>query len=306
MKILIAGMGRVGSTLAYSVILEGLADELVLVNRNHELALGEAEDLTHADAFGAHQTKVYAANWDDTTKADIIIMAASAPLQVRQDGIPNRHDLVLDNWRLMENLLPRLAKGNPDAVLLMLSNPVDVLTYQAIKLTGFGTRRVIGTGTLLDSGRYRARLSQELGIHTDDLRAYVFGEHGETQFPVLSVAQVGGEPLSSYPVSEEIFADVLRSGGNVMRAKGYTNYGISQATMMIIRAIAYDANRTMPVSTLIEGYCGVEDVCLSVPVIVGRSGIVRRLEPQLSATENENFKRSAKVVKESIALCQKS
>ncbi|MDZ7736498.1 MAG: hypothetical protein U5P41_10620 [Gammaproteobacteria bacterium] len=194
--------------------------------------------------------------------------------------------------------MPELAKNSPDAVFVVLTNPVDIMTYHTIRLSGFPPRRVIGTGTLIDSARFREMLSDEIGIDPDDLRAYILGEHGPHQFPALSQAQVGGERIDDNEHRRQMFRDAVEAGHNVLRAKGYTNYAIAMAASLIIEAIVHDTRRTMPVSTLIDGWLDVADVCLSLPVVIGRSGITRVLHPELDASEREAFRQAAVAVAE--------
>ena len=293
MKITIVGIGRVGSTLAYTLVMQGLCDELLLINRRREIAEGDAHDLRHACAFVDRQIEVSAGNTADSTGSDIIALCASVPLK---DQGTNRLALGPGNAALFRELVPDLAAASPDAVFVVLTNPVDIMTYLTIQLSGFPPRRVIGTGTLIDSARFREMLSTEIGIHPDDLRAYILGEHGPHQFPALSQAQVAGERIEDNEHRRQMFRDAVEAGHDVLRAKGYTNYAIAMAASLIIEAIVHDTHRTMPVSTLIDGWLDVNDVCLSLPVVIGRSGITQVLHPELDASERESFRQAAVAV----------
>jgi L-lactate dehydrogenase len=174
-------------------------------------------------------------------------------------------------------------------VFLVVTNPVESLTQLTIELSGLPASRVLGTGTLIDSLRFRSTLSRHLGIHPDDVRAYVIGEHGELQFPLLSSASTGGVKLDPDDIPPSAMAAAKQAGHIVFESRGYTNFAISQAVVMIVRSIIDDQRRTMPVSTLIENVRGVPQVCLSVPCVVGREGIVRRLLPKLDLGEREQF-----------------
>lgn len=297
MKVSIIGTGRVGSTLAYTLVLKELVDELVLVNRTPEVAEGHALDLEHAMMFVEHRVSVRSGDVAETAGSDILAVCASRPWR---EGFNNRLDLAGENTRLMEELLPPLAEASPDAKIVMLSNPVDVLTWHAIRITGFESRRVLGTGTIIDSARFREAVSQQVGIHPADIRAYAMGEHGESQFLAFSHASVGGEPLDDRPDRREMFSTAVRAGLNVFGLKGCTEFAIAMAAAHVIESILTDSRHTMPLSVLVDGYQGVSGVCLSLPVVVGREGVVRRLEAKLDEDEAAAFRHSASVIRGAI------
>jgi L-lactate dehydrogenase len=297
MKVSIVGMGKVGSTVAFALSLRGCVREMVLVGRNHAQVVGDAMDIAHAQSFVEVPTKVVAGRTEDTAGSDVIVICASVPTP---SELVDRADLGPGNARLMRELLPPLAKLSPNAILVMVSNPVDVLTRFAMEFTGFPWRRVIGTGTLIDSVRLRYELSQELGIHIQDLRAYILGEHGGTQFAAMSIATAGGELIEATPKRRELIGKVVGSGVDIFQHKGYTNYGIALATVMIVESILLDSRHTVPVSVAIDDYLGIHDVCLSLPVVVGREGIERILHPTLNDAEVLALKASAACVKEQI------
>ncbi len=299
MKVSIVGIGRVGSTLAYTLMLRGLADELVLVDRRRSIAEGEAMDLAHAEAFTAHPVAVRAGGVEDTAGSDVVVLACSVPWN---PAYTSRFDIGRDNLAVFREVVPPLAEASPGAKILVISNPVDVMTYHAIRLSGFGPDRVFGTGTLIDSARFRAMLSERMRIHPDDLRAYTLGEHGESQFPVFSLAVAGGTRIAENETTLEIFRQASRAGFEVVRLKGHTNFTIGMAATLAIESVAWDARRTMPLSVLVEGYLGVRDVCLSLPVVVGRAGVTRVLEPELGRDEADAFRSCAEVVREAIRV----
>ena len=299
MKISIIGMGKVGSTLAFALSLRDFAKDLVLVGRSPEAALGDALDIEHAQSFVDVPTRIASGAVEDTNGSDLIAFCASVPMGANVV----RAELGPGNVRILQDLLPQLAARSPDAVLLVVSNPVDVLTWFAREISGFPAERVIGTGTLIDSARFRRMLSAELGIHSDDLRAYILGEHGPTQFAAMSSATAGGERISDTPERREIFRRAAGAGIEVFRHKGYTNYAVAMAAVEIIEAIALDKKHTLPVSTRLDGYLGVDDVCLSLPCVVGRAGIERVLHPQLSEQETSAFLACAASVRDQIAVC---
>jgi len=283
--------------LAYTLMLRGAAREIVLVGANRAKAEGEAMDLMHAQAFLQVPVSVRAGDLADCEGSEVVAICASVPTP---DGITNRNILAEGNVALMKEILPRIAAHAPETKLVMVTNPVDVLTWQALQLTGFPPERVMGTGTLLDSIRFREMLSEMIGIHPDDLRAYILGEHGKHQFPAMSVAQAGGERIEDTPERRALCDKAANAGIEVFRKKRNTCYAIGQAASYIIESILLDERRTVPLSVKIDGFLGVEGVCLSLPVVVGKRGIERVLHPDLNAMEAEQFRDAAKAVRKVI------
>jgi len=295
MKITIVGTGRVGSSIAFAAVMQPIASELLLVNRSKEKAEGDAMDLMHASALRNSNMRIRAGEIEDTTGSDIIVFTASAPY-----GPPHRKrwELAEDNLPIMQEWIPALAKASPEAIFVLVTNPVDTMTLATIKLSGFPWQRVIGTGTLLDSVRYRSLLSTEIGIHADDIRAYILGEHGDTQFAAQSLAMTGGERFYPSDTSLRMFNETVNMGYEVSKRKGHTNYGIAMATMTVLDSIVYDLRHTMPVSVMIDGYLGQADLCLSLPCVIGRAGVTRILHPMLSDDEQTKFLHSAAAIRE--------
>jgi L-lactate dehydrogenase len=298
MKIAIIGTGRVGSAIAFALVVRRLADELVLVGRTPGSGVGDAVDLMHASAF-SKQMAVSAGGVEAVAGSDIVILAASAA------GVTlDRMDELRANVGLFKELVPAVVRAAPGALILVVTNPVDVMTYLAIRYSGLPAERVMGTGTLIDTARYRSLLSEHVGIDTHDIRAYILGEHGPSQFAALSVASAGGERLgTSDPMVAELADRARDEGGRVIRAKGYTNYAIAGAVAMLVEAIVNNTRSVFPVSTLVSNYCGVSDVCLSVPAVVGRGGILKVLRVDLDSREVELLKKSAAVVRGAIEKC---
>jgi L-lactate dehydrogenase len=294
MKIAIIGTGRVGSTLAYCLMLKQLCDHLVIAGRTGEKAQGDALDLRHSLAFCARPMRIEACANGDVGGCDIVVVTASVPVEGK---IASRLQLGEGNAALFRQLIPLLAANNPDALLLILTNPVDVMTYAASRLSGFPPRRVMGVGTLVDSARFRTLLSRQEHIHPDDLRAYILGEHGPHQFPVLGNAQAGGELIGDTPAHRQLFSEVIDAAFHVYRLKGYTNHAIATATAMVIEAIAYDECRTMPLAVRFDEWMGIADNCFSIPVVVGRGGVVRPLHPELNERERQDLQAAAAAVK---------
>ena len=299
MKISIVGLGNVGATLAHVLVMSGLADELVLVNRTHQKAVGDALDLAHAASLAKRKVDVRAGAVEDSRGSDLVVLTASAPQPSGpQHGPPSRLALAEANAQLFQSLVPRLYEASPEAVFLVITNPVDVLVWITLKLTGAPASRVLGLGTLIDSARFRSLLSDEFGVHSDDIRAYILGEHGDSQLAALSTAVVGGEPIGDNARIRELMEQTIRSGVEVMQAKGYTNFAVASAAAMVVETITMDLRRTLPLSIQLNGYLDVEDVCLSVPVVLGRRGVCRILHPPLAESEVAAVGRSAAIVRE--------
>ena len=309
MKISVIGTGNVGSVAAFILARRGFGDELVLCGRDTERsrmkAEGEALDIAHAVAFTRHRLRIRGGVMADTADSDILVFAASAPTP---ETMTDRMQLAHDNTKLVADTIPRLAKLSPSAILVNVTNPLDVVNYHMLQLSGFDWRRVIGTGTLIDSARFRAKLSQTLDINANDIKAYVIGEHGESQFAAVERATVGGESLKRLLVDNDIDlakladfeADARRVGFDIFEKRGYTNYAVAMGVEMIVENIVNDVCATLPVSVKIDKFAGVKDVCLSIPCVVGRTGVRMRLAPELSDSEREQFQRSAERVRQMI------
>lgn len=287
--------------LAYTLALKGVGREMVLVGSNQGKARGEAMDLSHAHAFLRVPLEVRAGELTDVADSDVVAICASVPME---PGASDRNSLALGNAALMRELLPTVAEVAPQAKLIMVSNPVDVMTWQALRLTGFAREQVMGVGTLVDSARFRDALSRRLGIHPDDLRSYVLGEHGETQFPAISLSQAGGESMED-TAEWRAFAQTVGAGIEVFRLKGHTCYAVASAAAATIESILLDEKRTLPLSIEIENLYGVEGgVCLSVPVVVGAGGVERVMRPALDEAERKAFQNCAAAVRRVIESCE--
>lgn len=306
MKISVVGIGKVGSTISFVLAKDGLASELVLYNRTREIAHAEAIDIQQAVALTPHRLLVRDGDLEDTAQSDIIVIALSVPM-TKQIG--SRDELLAGNTRIMQTLIPTLIRHSPKAIIINVSNPVDALTYQIWQIAKqysehISWQRVIGTGTLIDSARFRDILSSQLGIHPADINAYILGEHGDGQFAALSSATCGGEFIDANPLRKQMVEDAKRSAWTIFQAKGYTNYTVSLAVELIVRSIVEDSRYTLPVSVLIDGYCDVYNCCLSVPCVIGRQGIHRRLKTQLNQDETEAFQNCARTIQQQIQSCQ--
>lgn len=298
MKVSIIGLGHVGSTIAFVLSLKSIIKELVLVGRSRESVMGDVLDLRHGQLFVDAPSKITAGEIPDTADSDVLVICASVPMD---PNMQDRQVMGPANVKLMASLLPQLAQYSPQAKLVMVSNPVDILVYFAIQFTGFPANRVLGTGTLVDSARFRQLLAEDLQIHSEDIRAYILGEHGNTQFPAMSAATAGGEPIDDTPQRRELFFQASRGGYEVLRRKGHTSYAIALAAVDIICNIITDTKHTMPVSLKTNGFLDVNDVCLSLPAVIGKKGIERILHPKLNAAEQSAFLNSANHLRSRIA-----
>jgi L-lactate dehydrogenase len=296
-KISIIGTGRVGSAIAFSLLIKGLAKEMVLVDYNPDVAAGDALDLMHATCF-ASPIDIHGGDYADTKDSDIVIISSSIPSK----DIKSRLDLCQGNTELFKQTIPKIANASPNAILIIISNPLDIMTYVALKISGFSASKVIGIGTMIDSGRFRSLIAHEAQINPEEIHAYILGEHGDSQFPVLSYADVGGVPFRPKSTeTKKIFEQARLGGYTVMNKKGFTNYSIALATATLVDCIVYDRHKIYPVSTLINGYCEVDDVCISVPTIIGSEGILKIVElNDMTTSEQRAFHDSAKILKELI------
>jgi len=275
MKVTIIGPGTVGMVLAYTLMLRRTAREIVLVGRNRMKAEGEALDLTHAQAFLQAPVKISAGEIADAIDSEVVVMCASV---AAPEGIMDRNEMAKGNADLMRELLPEVARVAPNCKLVMVTNPVDPMTWLALQLTGFPRERVIGTGTLVDSIRFRELLSEMLAIHPDDLRAYILGEHGECQFPAMSVAQAGGEKIDDTPERRALCERAKGFGIEVFRKKGNTCYAIGLATAYLVESILLNERRTLPRRT-------PKTPCEVQPSPRGREEVPGKVQPM--GTENE-------------------
>lgn len=303
-KIAVVGVGSVGASTAYAVILSGLVNELVLVDVDRQKAEGEAMDLAHGASF-VKPINIYAGDYSDCHDADIIVFTAGA----NQKPGETRLDLVEKNMKILRESLPHIINTSGDAVLLMVANPVDILTYAALKITGLPPNRVIGSGTVLDSSRFRYIISEQCRVEPRNVHAYVVGEHGDTEVPLWSIANIAGIPVEEFCCRqgapclnrEEVSGQVRRAGYEIINRKGATYYAIGLAVKRICESIIRDENSILTVSGLLEGQYGIADVCLSLPSLVNRDGRTRVLSVPLAPDEEKALRHSAGVLKSILA-----
>lgn len=301
-KVAIVGVGAVGSAAAYAMMMDGAVDEICLIDRNKEKAEGEALDLQHGMQF-TKSTKIFAGDSFELCKgADVVILCAGF---AQKAGGETRADLLKRNVAVFKEIIPQITKYNKDCILLSVTNPLDALTYVAWKVSGFPECRVFGAGTVLDSARLRFLLGRHFKISPKDINAYILGEHGDTEFAWWSAANIGGIPLAQLPLYDkkrfdEIFQEVKNAAYTVINKKGCTAYSIALVIAKIVRAIVMDQCRVFTVSTVLHDYCGADDVCLSVPTIVRKSGICEQLPIQLTNEEQALFEKTYNKVKEAL------
>ncbi len=305
-RVAIVGAGNVGATFAYALLLSGLAAEIVLIDENRSKAEGEAMDLNHTVPF-AHPTRIWAGDFPDCEGAAITVIAAGAG----QKPGETRLDLVKKNAAIFGEIVPEAARANPEGLLLVATNPVDVLTYSAWKLSGLPSERVIGSGTILDTARFRYLLSQRFGVDPRSVHAYIIGEHGDSEVPVWSLANIAGMRLPDYCAAhglahdqeamDGIFRQTRDAAYEIIKGKGATYYAVAAGLMRIVEAVLRNQNTVLSVSSLIEGYYGLSDVALSLPTVVNRKGVERVLRLDLSPEEIEGLRHSSGILKATLA-----
>ncbi|MCR5396849.1 MAG: L-lactate dehydrogenase [Lachnospiraceae bacterium] len=304
-KVAMIGCGFVGSASVYSLMQSGLFSEIVLIDANHEKAEGEALDISHGLPF-AKPMNIHAGDYDDIVDAAIIIVSAGAA----QKPGETRLDLVKKNVGIFKSIIPEIAKRNCQGILLIVANPVDVLTYAALKLSHFPANRVIGSGTVLDSARFKYLLGEHLKVDSRSIHAFIIGEHGDSEIATWSSANVSGIPIHKicemrgyidhdYETAR-IADEVKNSAYEIIDKKGATYYGIGMAVRRICEAIIRDEKSVLPVSSLMTGQYGLDGVCLSMPTIVGANGVDTLLPIPLSDEEQNALMESAKTLREVI------
>ena len=309
-KITIIGAGDVGATIAYTLVVNGTASEIVLVDIKKEKAMGEAMDISQGTPF-CPPTSIRVGDYEDAAGSDIVIITCGV---ARQPG-QTRLDLTHTNVNIIKDITPQIIRFAPDAIYIMIANPVDILTYVFTKISGLPEKQIIGSGTILDTSRLRSRLAEYLGVSQKNIHAYVFGEHGETSFVPWSLATVGSIPLDDYlktiegntnlgtlpPFDKtEIETYMRTSGSKVIAAKGATFHAITIATCHMVRSIYGNQNAMLSVSSMMHGEYGIEGVALSTLSIVDRSGLKTRITVPLTDNEIALLHRSSDSLKDVI------
>jgi len=300
-RVAVIGMGNVGATLGYALLFSGLAAEIVLIDRNRAKAEGEAMDLNHAVPF-ARPTRIWAGDYNDCAAAAVVVIAAGAG----QKPGETRLDLLQRNADIFAQIVPRVVEHNRDCILLIATNPVDVLTRVSLQLSGLPAHHVMGSGTILDTARFRHLLSQHFGVDPRSVHAYIIGEHGDSEVPVWSLANIAGMRLEDFCTAQgrtcdwkelhSIFEQTRDAAYHIIARKQATYYALAAGLMRIMEAILRDQNTVLCVSSLLSGEYGISDVCLSLPSIVNRQGIQKVLHLQMSGEEVRKLQESAQVL----------
>ena len=293
-KVAIVGAGAVGSTLAYACLVRGVARHVVLHDINAAKVRAEALDLSHGVQFMPMAEVEGSDDVEITRGSDLVVVTAGAKQRPGQ----SRLELAGATVSLMKAIIPNLVERSPNAIFLMVTNPVDVVTYAALKISGLGPRQLFGSGTVLDSSRLRFLIAEQCGVAVQNVHAYIGGEHGDSEIPLWSTASVGGVPLLEWPGlgperRETIAGQVVNAAYEIIEGKGATNYAIGLAASRIIESVLRDERRVLPVSTMLKDWHGISDVCMSVPTVVDRAGADERLPVPLSDDEHRLLNASA-------------
>ena len=314
MKVGIVGMGSVGSSIAFSILMKGLSRELVLIDVNKDKAEGDALDLLHGTPF-VRRVKIRAGDLPDLKNCDVVIVTAG----VAQKPGETRLQLLDRNVVVIKEISENIAKYSPDAIVIMVTNPVDILSYVAWKVTGFSYEKVFGSGTVLDTARLRSLIADHCDFSPKSVHVYIIGEHGDSELAVWSSATIGGVPISeickdcgkrktceSITILHKFFEETKNAAYKIIEKKGATYYAVALAVTNILEAIVYDEKRVLTVSSLLNGQLGIKDVFLGIPAVIGKNGIERILEIKLSDEERKKLENSAQIIKEQIERIKKN
>jgi len=297
-KVSIIGGGHVGMSAAFVMLLKNTVRELVLFDRDTDKMKGEQLEFEHSLTFLGTAKITAAKSYNDLKNSDVIVFTAGrAQLQGE-----SRLNLVKSNLEVIKIILPQAIKYSPDSVIIMVTNPVDILTYQAGKLLKLPPGKIFGSGTSLDSARFRFHLSEFLGIDPKNIHTYVLGEHGDSSFPTVSHANIGGQPLAtmkdfSTDKIQDAFKKAKTAAGTIIAAKGSTYYAIGVVINQLVDAVLKDTKRVYPVSVPLTGQYGYKDVSISVPCVIGKNGVEKILEVPLSSEEKKLMDKSIKILK---------
>jgi L-lactate dehydrogenase len=302
-KVTVLGTGMVGASFAYHLLSSGLASEMLLVDANRQRAEGEMMDLNHAMPFD-RPCQIEVGDYADAKDSAVVVISAGAA----QKPGETRLDLVAKNAAIFREMIPQVAKAAPDAILVIATNPVDIMTEAAIRYSGLEPGRVVGSGTILDTARFRYLLGEYYDVDPRSVHAYIIGEHGDSEVPVFSTATIAGISLQdvaqqqgreySQADMDKLFQQVRGAAYEIINRKGATYYAIASGLVRIVEAILRDQNTVFSVSNRMTGQYGVNDTCLSLPMVVNRQGITRVLTLPLDEKETEGFRHSAQVLME--------
>lgn len=299
-KVTVIGSGSVGSTIAYTMAVQGIASEIVIIDINIDKSLGEALDIRQGTPF-CGPVNIYAGTYEDTVGSDIVVITSGVARKVGQ----SRLDLAQTNVNIMKQIIPQITKAAPDAVYVVVANPVDILTYQFTKYSGIPKHKIIGSGTLLDTARLRSRLAECYKLDKKNMHAYVMGEHGDSSFIPWSLTNICNIPYEevqkkmtskffnvNIPKKDEIETYIRKSGGKIIARKGATFYAVAISVCHLCRCILQDSHTALCVSTILEGEYGIEDSPLSILTIVGKDGVMGHLLPNLNEEEQKALEHS--------------
>ena len=302
----VIGCGAVGATSAHTLLGSGLFNEIVLIDINRKKAEGEAMDIGHGAPF-VKPVNIYAGDYSDLSDAYLVIITAGA----NQMPGETRIDLAEKNVKIFKSIIPQIVKYNKDCILLIVSNPVDILTSVALKLSGFEPSRVIGSGTVLDTARFKYLLGEHLGVDSRNVHALIIGEHGDSEVAVFSSANISGVDLDEFcrtcnkcgdqESMRQIYEEVKNSAYEIIERKGATFYAIARVVKRIAQALIRDENAILTVSSLVEGHYGIHGVCLGLPSVVGREGVKWIIDTPLDDGEQRQLKESADKLGEVLA-----
>jgi len=306
-KVTIVGVGQVGMAIAFSILTQGSAGELVLADIDKNKLKGEVLDLRQAGAFLHARVSAAGDNYEGTENSDICVITAG----VRQKEGEDRRSLLERNLRVFKSIIPPLVKLSPQTIFLVVSNPCDTLSYITWKLSGLPSSRVIGSGTYLDSSRFRVNVAEKLGVSPQSVHGFILGEHGDSSVAVWSGLNAAGVSLDLTPERieaekwPEVHKSVIDSAGTIIKLKGYTNWAIGCAVSQMVEFILKDTRRVLPLSTNVQGVFGIEsELYLSLPCVLGRSGVIEVLKVKLDKEEEAKFKDSAKQMTDLIGSIQ--
>ncbi|WP_042458390.1 L-lactate dehydrogenase [Neobacillus dielmonensis] len=303
-RVALIGTGFVGSSYAFAMLNQGISEELVLIDVNKEKAEGDAMDLNHGLPFAPSHTKIFYGSYQDCGSADIVVITAGA----NQKPGETRLDLVEKNTKIFKNIIDEILASGFDGIFLVATNPVDILTYAVRKFSGFPKERVIGSGTILDTARFRFLLGDYFNVDTRNVHAYIIGEHGDTELPVWSHADIAGMAIEKWKKTHEtsqedldqIFENVRDAAYHIIERKGATYYGIAMGLVRLTKAILQNENSVLTVSAYLDGEYGQNDIYIGVPAIVNRNGVREIVELELNEAEKQKFEHSVNVLKKTM------
>ncbi|SFJ20795.1 L-lactate dehydrogenase [Halobacillus dabanensis] len=311
-RVALIGTGAVGSSYAFALLNQGVADELVMIDLNKEKSEGDAMDLNHGLAFAPANKKIWFGDYKDCAYADIVVITAGA----NQKPGETRLDLLEKNTAIFHSIVNNVMESGFDGIFIVATNPVDILTYMTRTFSGLPANRVIGSGTILDTARLRFQLSEYFNIDTRNVHAYIIGEHGDSELPVWSHANVAGRSVFDriqdhpdlYDIQDldTIFAQVRDAAYHIIERKGATHYGIAMGLVRLTKAILHNENAVLTISGYVDGQYGVDDLYIGVPAIVNRQGVMEIIELNLDSEEKLKFEKSVSVLKETMKPLKES